>query len=126
NRAEGLVYHSGCAAQAGSGRRSTRVVSYKAEHLMCSPCPRSHAPGVLLCAHHTTRPSQRNTAVFDTATAAPLLDPSAEALAPARLAELARAGALPPEALPAACERLRSELRAIASYVPETLLRQQI
>ncbi len=93
---------------------------------MCSPCPRSHAPGVLLCAHHTTRPSQRNTAVFDTATAAPLLDPSAEALAPARLAELARAGALPPEALPAACERLRSELRAIASYVPETLLRQQI
>ncbi|HWQ14102.1 MAG TPA: adenylate/guanylate cyclase domain-containing protein, partial [Roseiflexaceae bacterium] len=45
---------------------------------------------------------------------------------PARIAALARAGALNPQELPAACARLRAELRAIASFVPATILRQQI
>jgi class 3 adenylate cyclase/tetratricopeptide (TPR) repeat protein len=47
-------------------------------------------------------------------------------LAPERIVELARAGMLAAQDFPAACERLRAELRAIASYVPETLLRQQV
>lgn len=46
--------------------------------------------------------------------------------APDQLARLEAAGALAPELLHAECMRLRGELRAIATFIPSPLLRQQI
>jgi class 3 adenylate cyclase/predicted ATPase len=47
-------------------------------------------------------------------------------LAPELISRLASAGALPPDVVQVECDRLRADLAAIATYIPSTVVREQL